>query len=95
MLESLSQTINTIGDVVRGNGENQQFLGSVMNTSGEVQQSVTWLLAFAHLFATVSDLSCSIYSTRWWLARSNPFHFESPFSIASSVICTRTMSVNP
>ncbi|CAF4259405.1 unnamed protein product, partial [Rotaria magnacalcarata] len=31
----LAETINTIGDVVRGNAENQQFLGSVMNTTGE------------------------------------------------------------
>ncbi|CAF5225546.1 unnamed protein product, partial [Rotaria magnacalcarata] len=34
----LAETINTIGDVVRGNAENQQFLGSVMNTTGEIQQ---------------------------------------------------------
>ncbi|CAF0760234.1 unnamed protein product [Didymodactylos carnosus] len=36
----LAETINTIGDVVRGNSENQQFLGSVMNNTNEVQQPV-------------------------------------------------------
>lgn len=34
----LAETINTIGDVVRGNTENQQFLGSVMNTTSEIHQ---------------------------------------------------------
>ncbi|CAF1054536.1 unnamed protein product [Rotaria sp. Silwood1] len=42
----LAETINTIGDVVRGNTENQQFLGSVMNTTGEVQQPVLFNLLY-------------------------------------------------
>ncbi|CAF1398635.1 unnamed protein product [Adineta steineri] len=42
----LAETINTIGDVVRGHTENQQFLGSVMNTTGEVQQPVLFNLLY-------------------------------------------------
>ncbi|CAM4770282.1 unnamed protein product [Rotaria magnacalcarata] len=42
----LAETINTIGDVVRGNAENQQFLGSVMNTTGEIQQPVLFNLLY-------------------------------------------------
>ncbi|CAF2375711.1 unnamed protein product [Rotaria sp. Silwood2] len=36
----LSETINTIADIVRGNIENQQFLGSIMDITAEVQQLV-------------------------------------------------------
>ncbi|UJR31047.1 hypothetical protein I4U23_018557 [Adineta vaga] len=42
----LAETINTIGDVVRGHSENQQFLGSVMNTTGEAQQPVLFNLLY-------------------------------------------------
>ncbi|CAF0823311.1 unnamed protein product [Rotaria sordida] len=42
----LAETINTIGDVVRGNTENQQFLGSVMNATGEIQQPVLFNLLY-------------------------------------------------
>ncbi|CAF4238856.1 unnamed protein product, partial [Rotaria sp. Silwood2] len=36
----LSETINTIADIVRGNIENQQFLGSIMDITAEVQQPI-------------------------------------------------------
>ncbi|CAF0981051.1 unnamed protein product [Adineta ricciae] len=42
----LAETINTIGDVVRGHMENQQFLSSVMNTTGEAQQPVLFNLLY-------------------------------------------------
>ncbi|CAF1143634.1 unnamed protein product [Adineta ricciae] len=42
----LAETINTLGDVVRGHTENQQFLSSVMNTTGEAQQPVLFNLLY-------------------------------------------------
>ncbi|CAF4928505.1 unnamed protein product, partial [Rotaria sp. Silwood1] len=42
----LAETINTIGDIVRGHNENQQFLGSVMNNTGETPQPVLLSLLY-------------------------------------------------
>ncbi|UJR15619.1 hypothetical protein I4U23_002555 [Adineta vaga] len=46
----LSETINTIGDIIRGNSENQQFFGSVMNTTSDTQQPI--LLSLLYIMVT-------------------------------------------
>ncbi|CAF0903996.1 unnamed protein product [Adineta ricciae] len=46
----LAETINTIGDIIRGNTENQQFFGSVMNTTIDSQQPI--LLSLLYIMVT-------------------------------------------
>ncbi|CAF4287109.1 unnamed protein product, partial [Adineta steineri] len=47
----LAETINTIGDIIRGNTDNQQFFGSVMNSTGDVQQPILLSLLYTMITA--------------------------------------------
>ncbi|CAF3797507.1 unnamed protein product [Rotaria sp. Silwood1] len=56
----MTETLNTIGDIIRENAVNQKFVGSIVHTSGVVQQSILFNLLYTMVGGETQLLSLRI-----------------------------------